>query len=99
MGFLRPDLSEAPRISGAVRLVAARARNVRRELDKRSLIGETGSSQDRLIDVAGHVRQTEMAALEFISKPGMVDAEAMENGGLNIVNRDGIGDSVIGIII
>ena len=40
-----------------------------------------------------------MAALKFVGEPGMVDTEAMQNRGLNIVDRRRIGNRVIAIVV
>lgn len=45
-------------------------------------------TQDRLNDLAGHVGEPEVTALEAIGEPGMVDAEQVQNRRLEIVRMD-----------
>ena len=39
-------------------------------------------------DVAVHIRQPEVPALELVRQPRVVDAQAVQNRGLQIVNVD-----------
>src|SRR5712692_5045205 len=45
-------------------------------------------------DVTGHVRQPEIPAQIAVRKPGVIEAKAVQNGGLQIVNVDGIFNDV-----
>jgi len=51
------------------------------------------------IDVTRNVGQAEVAALEFVGEPRVVDAEAVQRGGLNVVNRYRIADDVVGKVV
>jgi hypothetical protein len=46
--------------------------------------------QNLLHDAAMHIRQAELAALEAIGEAFVIDAEAMENRGLEVVDVHGI---------
>jgi len=46
--------------------------------------------QNRLHQISVHVRQAVVPTLEFVSQLGVVDAEKMENGGVQVVDGDRI---------
>ena len=53
------------------------------------------SRQDRLDDRSVDVGQTVVAALELVSQAGVVDAQAVENGGVQVVNVHRVLDNVV----
>src|SRR5262245_475554 len=53
---------------------------------RRSL--RTSLRQDRLDDLAVYVRQSVVPALELVRQPGVVDAQAVQDRGVQIVNVD-----------
>src|SRR5437868_1158711 len=55
--------------------------------------------QDVLHNLAVHVGQAEMAALELVGQLEMVDAQAAKNRGLKVMHMDGIGDHVVAVIV
>ena len=48
------------------------------------------SRQDRLDHVAVHVGQAVVAALELERQPGVVDAQAVQDRGVQVVDVDGV---------
>src|SRR6266566_2484583 len=50
-------------------------------------------------DLTCDVGQTEVPALEFVGEALMIDAQAVENRGLQVVNVDWIGDDVVAVIV
>ncbi len=46
-----------------------------------------------------NVGQPEMAALEFVGQPLVVDAQAMQDGRLQIVDVHRVGDHVVAVVV
>src|SRR5262245_48572232 len=46
-----------------------------------------------------HIRQPEIAALKAIRQPPMVDAQAVEQRGVEVVDVDGIADDVVAVVV
>src|SRR5262249_19999947 len=57
------------------------------------------SGQNGFHDTAVHVRQPEIAALITIREPGMVDAQAMQQRGVEVVHMHWRLDDVVAIIV
>lgn len=55
--------------------------------------------EQRLDDVAVDVGEAEMAALEFIGETEVIDAEAMENGGVEVVDIHGVTGDVVAEVV
>src|SRR5215831_751554 len=60
---------------------------------------EAGSHQDFFDNFPVNVCQTEMAALKLESKLGVIDSEAMENCGMQVVNMNGVLGNVVTILV
>ncbi len=45
------------------------------------------------------VGEPEVAALELIGQPGVIDAEAVEQGGLDVVDMNGVFDDVVAVVV
>jgi hypothetical protein len=60
---------------------------------------EARSHQNLFNDFPVNVRQTEMAALKFESELCVINSEAMENCGVEVVNMDGVPGNVVAIVI
>src|SRR5687768_17363691 len=57
------------------------------------------SSHQPLHHLPMHVGQPEVAALKPIDEPRVVDAEAVEGGGLEVVDVDGVFDDVVTVVV
>src|SRR3989449_11605426 len=57
------------------------------------------SDQDLVDHLAGNVGKPEMAALELVGQPLVVDAEAIEDCGLQVVDVHGVLDDVVAVIV
>ena len=57
------------------------------------------SGQDRLDDLPVHVGQAEVAALEVVGQPGVVDPQQMQDRGVQVVDVDGVLDDVVGEVV
>lgn len=57
------------------------------------------SSHQPLHHLPMHVRQPEVAALEAVDEAGVVDAEAVEGGGLEVVDVDRVFDDVVAVVV
>jgi hypothetical protein len=55
--------------------------------------------QDWADDVAGYICQTEVAALKFVGQLGVIDAQAMEDRGVKVVDVDGVFHYVIAEVV
>src|ERR1700678_2019176 len=49
--------------------------------------------------ISRDIREPEVTSLKFICQPGVVDAQAAQNGGLQIVDVDGVFDNVVTKIV
>lgn len=65
-----------------------------REQESRTLL-----AQDALHDVSMNIRQPEVATLKTIGQPGVVDAQLMQNRGLQIVDVNGIANNVVRVVV
>jgi len=57
------------------------------------------SGKDALYRLAVHVGQAVLAALELERQPFVVDAQAVENGGIQVVHMHWIPDDVVGVVV
>ena len=46
-----------------------------------------------------HVGQAEVAALELVGQPGVVDAQQVKDGGVQVVDLDRVADDVVREIV
>src|SRR3984957_4557431 len=60
---------------------------------------EPGSSEHLFHHVAANISQAEIASLEFVRQAEMINTEAMQDGGLQVVDVHGIFEDVIGKVI
>src|SRR5205807_3120847 len=60
---------------------------------------DPGSSEDLFHYVAGHIGQAEVASLEFVGQAEVINAEAMQDGGLQVVDMHWIFEDVVGIVV
>src|SRR5260370_1983950 len=49
--------------------------------------------------IAVHIRQPKIAALVAVYQARVIDAQAMEDGGVEVVDVDGIADDVVAVIV
>ena len=59
----------------------------------------SGQRQNRLDDLSLHVGQPEVAALEPVGQPGVVDAEQVQDRRVQVVDVDGVLDDVVGEVV
>ena len=64
-----------------------------------SLQRSGGSGQDRLDDLAVNVGQAEVAALEAVGQPCVIDAQEMQDRGVEVVDLDRVLDDVVGEVV
>src|ERR1051326_170338 len=57
------------------------------------------SGQDALDDFAGNIGEAIVATLESESQAGVVEAELLQDGGLEIVHEDGVVGDVVTVIV
>src|SRR5207249_8529669 len=57
------------------------------------------SDQDLADHLAGNVSKPEVTALELLGQPLVVDAEAIEDGSLQVVDVHGVLDDVVAVIV
>src|SRR5919201_1276471 len=57
------------------------------------------SNQDLVHHFAGNVGKPEVAALELVRQPLVVNAKALEDGGLKVVDVHGVLDDVVAVIV
>src|SRR5690349_6230063 len=63
-------------------------------------IAQLSFSDQSLFDYeSANVRQPEIPALEFVSELGVLDSEAMQDGGLQVVDVHRIFENVVAIIV
>src|SRR5262245_26377185 len=57
------------------------------------------SSQQRRDHVAMHVGQPEVSPLEAVRQPGVIDSQAVQDGGLEVVDVDGVFHDVVAELV
>ena len=57
------------------------------------------SGEDRLDDLAVHVGQAEVAALEAVGQPGVLDPQQVQDRGVEVVDLDRVLDDVVGEVV
>src|ERR1700747_2159762 len=60
---------------------------------------DSASSEHLFHHVTANISQAEIASLEFVRQAQMINAEAMQDGGLQVVDMDGIFENVIGVVV
>src|SRR5258707_689875 len=61
--------------------------------------GSTCSGEQSIHRLTLHVGQAELATLKTIGEPLMIEAEEMQDGGMEIVHRDGIASDIPGEVV
>src|SRR5438128_2124206 len=68
--------------------------------DAVGLSSNFGGSRQRGFDHgSGHVCESEISALEAVGESRVVDAHEMKDGGVEVVDVDGIGGDVVGVVV
>src|SRR5262249_43902586 len=49
--------------------------------------------------LAVHIRQAEVAALEAVGEPGVLDAEAVKDGGVEVVDGPGVAADLVAVVV
>ena len=58
-----------------------------------------GLRENLFDDGSVHVRQPEVAALKFVRQPGVIDAQAVQDGSLYVMNVNGLFGHVIRVVV